>query len=331
MASGRFVTRSSPSSPAAPGASTDPGLLVRASKPGLGKSFLLALEAGKADQYTPAPGWTIEIISTDRMWTPGGCASAPSVIVANRWEVYLDINASNTKGGPHSTQLVAFDLKNKTFETFLPTPNDVTYLGQTPVAVGDHSVALLIDAAGPPPPYTTEKLIREMKLRVRTVDFTTGTWVDRTVTAVPQYPLYLGASQSGYWSFGTDGYDGYVRVSPTGTGEFLTERNDAFGPTVDGVKPSARKPVAGGKDLVYTEAVSGATKAEIHDWRSPWAVGWSGQHGYFTARPTVDDVAAVPGVYDTKAFSWDWVFASTPAVNADSLASTVFVVGTLTI
>jgi hypothetical protein len=217
--------------------------------------------------------------------------------------------------------MTVFDLKERTFSSVLPSPNDVIYVGNAPRVVDDHTVDILIAKA-----TLSENIgeLKEVPVFLRRVDLRSGEYREWPVTGLPDDLRTLGASQSAFYylqigpadSFRiVDGSAQYVR--------FSSDDQDRYAPAaVDGVQQKGKR----NDDLLYFDLVSGKERAALHSWRQPEPYGWRGIYA-FVAAAREPSTATVPGVYNTVGTTWDWVFDDTAQPESEANPGGVFVLG----
>jgi hypothetical protein len=297
------------------------GALVVARKAGYDRSFLLAISAEVRSKYKMAAGWTLEDINDDPIWTPGGCAGMPNVIVGKRYEVFMDGEYQPGQGYGSGIRMTVFDLKDRTFSSVLPTPNDVLYLGNTPRVVDDHTVDIVISKSKP-----TENIgeVKDAQVFLRRVDLRTGEYREWPITGLPEDQRTLGATQSNFYVVPIGPADSFKIVD--GSAEYVafsTNLEDRYTDApVDGVQRKGKR----NDDVLFVDLSTGKERAALHAWRFPQPFGWSGIHLYVEALRE-RETGSMPGVYNTAETTWDWVFddAAIPASMGDP--GGVFVLG----
>jgi hypothetical protein len=303
------------------GSQGDKGALVVARKAGYDRAYLLAISTAVRAKYKVAAGWKLEDVSDDPIWRPGECASMPNVVVGNRYEVFMDADYQPGQLYGSGIRMTVFDLKERTFSSVLPSPNDVIYVGNAPRVVDDHTVDILIAKA-----KLTESVgeVKDVPVFLRRVDLRSGEYREWPVTGLPDDLRTLGASQSAFYylqigpadSFRiVDGSAQYVR--------FSSNEEDRYAPAaVDGVQQRGKR----NDDILYVDLATGRERAALHSWRHPEPYGWRGIHA-FVAAAREPEAAWGPAVYNTADTAWDWVFDDTvqPASLGDP--GGVFVLG----
>jgi hypothetical protein len=297
------------------------GALVVARKAGYDRAYLVAISAEVRNKYKVAAGWTLEDINDDPIWTPGGCAGMPNVIVGNRYEVFMDADYEPGQLYGSGIRMVVFDLLERTFSSVLPSPNDALYLGDAPRVVDDHTVDIMIAKAKPTENAAT---LKDVPVFLRRVDLRSGEYREWPVTGLPEDLRTLGASQSAFYflSIGpadsfriVDGSAQYVR--------FSSKEEDRYAPAaVDGVQQNGKR----NDDLLYIDLLTGRERAALHSWRQPEPFGWRGIHA-FVAAAREPSTVTVPGVYNTADTTWDWVFDDTAQPVSFGDPGGVFVLG----
>jgi hypothetical protein len=247
------------------------GALVVARKSGFDRGYLLAISASVRAKYKVAAGWTLEDINDDPVWTPGGCAGMPNVVVGNRYEVFMDADYQPGQVFGSGIRMTVFDLKERTFSSVLPSPNDVIYVGNAPRVVDDHTVDLMIVKA-----TLTEKVenVKDVPVFLRRIDLRSGEYREWPVTGLPDDLRTLGPSQSAFYflqigpadSFRiVDGSAQYVR--------FSAKDEERYTPAaIDGVQQNGKR----NDDLLFMDLVTGEERAALHSWRHPEPYGWRG-------------------------------------------------------
>jgi hypothetical protein len=297
------------------------GALVVARKAGYDRAYLLAIAAQVRTKYRTAAGWTLEDINDDPVWTPGGCAGMPNVIVGQRYEVFMDAEYEPGQSYGSGIRMTVFDLKERTFASVLPSPNDVLYLGNAPRVVDDHTVDIMI-AKGKPTENAGE--VKDAPIYLRRVDLRTGDYREWPVTGLPEDLRTLGASQSSFYYVSIGPADSFRIVDGSAQYvQFSTNPDDRYvDAAVDGVQQKGKR----NDDLLYVDLATGKERAALHSWRSPQPLGWRGSH-LFVDAAREPNTGNVPGVYNTADTTWDWVFddAAVPASFGDP--GGVFVLG----
>ena len=153
-----------------PGGHDGSGVLMRLSHAGYDRNLLLVADKATAPRFVPEAGWALETMSSDAMWTPSACGGSPTVLVGDRWIVYIEA-VEPEDDGSYRMRLVSFDLVTHRFTSYLPTRNDVSYSGSF-LGSSSHSVDIGYDL-GP----TGEPL------RVRRIDLRDGAYRDRRYVA----------------------------------------------------------------------------------------------------------------------------------------------------
>jgi hypothetical protein len=281
----------------------------------------LAISAQVRTKYRTAAGWTLEDINDDPVWTPGGCAGMPNVIVGQRYEVFMDAEYEPGQSYGSGIRMTVFDLKERTFASVLPSPNDVLYLGNAPRVVDDHTVDIMI-AKGKPTENAGE--VKDAPIYLRRVDLRTGDYREWPVTGLPEDLRTMGASQSSFYYLSIGPADSFRIVDGSAQYvQFSTNPDDRYvDAAVDGVQQKGKR----NDDLLYVDIATGKERAALHSWRSPQPLGWRGSH-LFVDAAREPNAANVPGVYNTADTTWDWVFddAAVPASFGDP--GGVFVLG----
>jgi hypothetical protein len=297
------------------------GALVVARKAGYDRAYLLAISAQVRTKYQTAAGWTLEDINDDPVWTPGGCAGMPNVIVGQRYEVFMDAEYEPGQSYGSGIRMTVFDLKERTFSSVLPSPNDVLYLGNAPRVVDDHTVDIMV-SKGKPTENAGE--IKDASIFLRRVDLRSGDYREWLVTGVPADRRNLGASQSSFYYLSIGPADSFQMVDGSAQYvQFSTNPDDMYvDAAVDGVQQKGKR----NDDLLFVELATGKERAALHSWRSPQPLGWRGSH-LFVDAAREPNTGNVPGVYNTADTTWDWVFedAAVPASFEDP--GGVFVLG----
>lgn len=126
------------------------------------------------------PNWTISRVSADRMWTPGGCAGVPSLVLQDRWVVTEEIldGIPGDVGKQFTHGIRVFDRQTKKFSTLtpvLPQPVDWTEL----TAAGPDSIEVSLVNSHEPTDTTITPTVR------RTINLSTLAFTDRPYTVPP--------------------------------------------------------------------------------------------------------------------------------------------------
>jgi hypothetical protein len=299
----------------------DRGALVVARKAGYDRAYLLAISAPVRAKYKLAAGWKLEDVSDDPIWRPGECASMPNVVVGSRYEVFMDAAYEPGQLYGSGIRMTVFDLKERTFSSVLPSPNDVIYVGNAPRVVDDHTVDIMIAKA-----KLTESVgeVKDVPVFLRRVDLRTGEYREWPVTGLPEDLRTLSASQSAFY---------YLQIGPTdsfrivdGSAQYVrlwSNEDDRYAPAaVDGVQQKGKR----NDDILYVDLATGRERAALHSWRHPEPYAWRGIHA-FVGAAREPQAAWGPAVYNTADTAWDWVFDDTvqPASLGDP--GGVFVLG----
>jgi hypothetical protein len=296
------------------------GALVVARKGGYDRAYLLAISAEVRTKYKLAAGWTLENVNDDPVWTPGGCAGMPNVIVGNRYEVFMDAAYEPGQLYGSGIRMTVFDLKERTFSSVLPSPNDAIYFGNAPRVVDDHTIDIIIAKA-----KLTENIgeLKEVPVFLRRVDLRTGEYREWPVTGLPDDQRTPGASQSSFYYLQIGPADSFRIVDGSAQYvSFSTKDEERYTPAaVDGVQQKGKR----NDDLLYIDLATGSERAALHFWRQPEPFGWRGIHA-FVAAAREPRTALVPGVYNTAATEWDWVFDEVPSTENEQPGG-VFVLG----
>ncbi len=164
----------------APGAPT--ANLYRVSKVGYDKSFLVATDK----MSTLLAGWTATKLHSSSVWMPGACSSNPSVVVGDRFEVFLEWQDS-------STSINIYDTQTGSLSTTIVAPRS-----GMPFEVDDHTVATVVTSESALP-FT------------RYIDLRNGSYVDKSIPGFAPNPdgddsfvIRNGVVLAGEWESVTD-------------------------------------------------------------------------------------------------------------------------------
>jgi hypothetical protein len=316
---GRYQLRTSRSSSAP--ADRPKGALMKASKDGYDRSFLIAMVGDRVREYGLNNGWRLTKVNDDAAWNPAGRNDMSAVTLGRRYEMYVEPlpDVSST-----TIQMTVFDPQTSTFNALLPVPNDVFYFGNDPWVVDDHTVSIVVGRQV----EIVKDTIVAGTFFYRTIDVSTGEYDDAPFDDSLKR-ADIGPSQWGPYLVSLRG-DEIVTIDKgvatlyrqpfvAGSPRFIGFVDDTGQERSSGVDEFLRAP---GRNLLGTAP----------SWRRVKMAGWSGNRGYVSAQPTsaASDPNYGPAVFDIDKDAWDFVFSSMPPDPADPTSAVrSFVLGAI--